>query len=339
MVPPRGYRSRPPPPSDSSFHAQTRRVKRAPAPGPRSTGEAIVHHGSGATRWRPNCWYPRHQKGATAPYRGFAAGRYSEMFRVWPLQLASFFEAYDRLREIMRENGSDPATRARAAAGLHAIAADYKKLTDIEGPARRATALAERIERGEIDDIGGRLAEWLDSLRDEVQHRLFFGLTTEEARLYVAPDLPEEVATRFPSAVREVGDASRCLALDFPTASAYHSVRALEVVLQTLAAELGIEKGRNWQTAIDQIEKELRSRRSSQDPEHRAWVKEWDRFYADVAQHFYYLKNAQRNPTMHWSTETFDTRRAHLLREHTIQLLEAVSERLSEAPAAESTRS
>lgn len=257
------------------------------------------------------------------------------MFRVWPLQLASFFEAYERLQEILQEDGSDPATRAGAAAALRTIAADYQRLTDIEGPARRAEALAERIERGEIHDIGGRLAEWLDSLRDELQRRLFFGLTTEEAQLYVAPDLPQDVAARFPSAGREVGDASRCLALGFPTASAYHSVRALEVVLQLLAAELGIEKGQNWQAAIDQIEKELRSRRSSQDAEHRAWVKEWDRFYTDVAQHFYYLKSAQRNPTMHWSTETVDTRKSRLLREHTIQLIEAVSERLSEAPPTE----
>lgn len=257
---------------------------------------------------------------------GFAV----KMFRVWPLQLASFFAAYERLRTVLREDAHDPATRAGAANALRTIAEDYTRLTDIEGPARRAKALADRIDRGEIDDIGGRLAEWLDSLRDELEHRLFFGLTTEEARLYVAPDLPQEVAARLPSAAKEIGDASRCLALGFHTASAYHSVRALEVVLELLAAELGIQKGQNWQTAIDQIEKELRSRRSSQDPADRDWVKKWDRFYADVAQHFYYLKSAQRNPTMHWSTEQVDSRRARLLREHTTQLIEAVSERISE---------
>lgn len=165
-----------------------------------------------------------------------------------------------------------------------------------------------------------------------MDQRLFFGMTAEETALYREADLPRKVVNRFPIAANEIGEASQCLALERPTASAYHSIRALEVVLNVIAAELGVRRGQNWQTAIDQIEKELRTRRESKDPTTKAWVGKWDRFYAGLAQHFHYLKTAQRNPRMHWSTETIDHRRARSLRQHTIELIEAASEHLREVP-------
>jgi len=253
-----------------------------------------------------------------------------DMFRAWPLDVVTFFKAYERLIAVSREGSLDSGTYPGVAEGLRTIADAHEQLANINSSAMGARRLADLIESGEVGDLSGRLAQWLDMVRDEFERCLFLGLTTEEARLYMAPDLPEEVGDRFPAARQEIGYASRCLALDMPTASAFHSIRALEVVLGIIASELNVARGQNWHNALQQIEKELRTRRESQDPEVKAWERRWGEFYAEAAQHFMYLKKAQRNPTMHWSTETIDHRRARQLRQHTIELIEAVAERLSE---------
>lgn len=260
-----------------------------------------------------------------------------EMFEIWPLKLRKFFDRWETIPKLLETDPEDAWDRQQASDALREIAEGWETLAGFSASARAARRLADRIERGDLENLSVRGDEVLRLYQDELEECLFFGLTREEAHLFKDPDLPSETADRFPSAAQEIGDASRCLALDMPTASAFHSIRALEVVLAVVASELKIErgqKGQNWQEAIDRIEKALRKRRDDK-ATWGEWLGKWNDFYTGLAIHYYHLKNAKRNPIMHWSTETVDNRRARQLREHTIQLIEAVSERLSEPPPTE----
>ncbi len=53
----------------------------------------------------------------------------------------------------------------------------------------------------------------------------------------------------------------------------------------------------NWNTAIDQIEKEIRSR--SKKTHGESWITDDEPFYTGAAVHFRVVKNAWRNHTMH----------------------------------------
>lgn len=253
-----------------------------------------------------------------------------QMFSVNPIQLAKFFEGFEGLRQLLQSSPSDFQHRERAANALRNFGQDLEKLVDSGALSRRARSLADRIEEGATECIAGRMAEFMDSVQGELEGRLFFGMTEEETRLYTEPDFPEKVADRFPSASQEIAEASRCLALDLPTASAFHSVRALEVLLNAILNELGLDRPPNWYKALSKIEKEIKDRRNSSDPRDSSWGKEWGDFYAELASHFLHLKNAQRNPTVHWTAQVIDTKRARQMRTHTIQLIETASEHLSE---------
>ena len=256
------------------------------------------------------------------------------MFRIWPKLVANVIAQLEELEEIFRRQPREEDWR-NAKTRLVSIAEDYEKLTDMKTVSRAALRLADRIEKA--DDtcgLSGRFAAFRELLVDDLEQRLFFGLTAEESRLYVDSPLSPGATKAFPSAADELWDASRCLALGQPTASSYHAVRALEVALTVIARELQVQAGKNWHTAIEQVEKELRHRRGLKgtDPVMKAWVEKWDAFYTDAASHFFHLKSAYRNPTMHWSTQAIDEQRARRLRTHTIELVESLAERVAEQP-------
>ena len=72
-----------------------------------------------------------------------------------------------------------------------------------------------------------------------------------------------------------------------------HLMRALEPALEALATSLGIEAGQNWNTALNQIDAELRKiGRSSHGPSEEQWASE-------AVLQLRAIKNAWRNHAMH----------------------------------------
>lgn len=114
--------------------------------------------------------------------------------------------------------------------------------------------------------------------------------------LYLRHAFGEEVSRSFPSSEPEISDAGSCIALGQYTAAVCHLMRALEPALTALAAEFGVDFRANWNSALDDTEKSIRSRDNAN--KRPNWDAEKD-FYIDAATHFFHVKNAWRNYTMH----------------------------------------
>jgi hypothetical protein len=103
-------------------------------------------------------------------------------------------------------------------------------------------------------------------MHDELAITYLLILSNQDADLYSAErPFGQDVATQFPFLVYELDEAAKCLALDRSTASAFHSIRALEAAIKALARCLGIPDptravDRNWGKVLGTIETEFKRR-------------------------------------------------------------------------------
>lgn len=112
----------------------------------------------------------------------------------------------------------------------------------------------------------------------------------------------ERVSDVFPAASKDIKSCGSCFALSEYTAAVYHALRALEIPIQAMSSDLGIDKFKNWNSALNELEQAVRSR------DNHSNLSDWDtkkEFYTDAINHLFAVKNAWRNHTMHLQL-TFD---------------------------------
>lgn len=129
----------------------------------------------------------------------------------------------------------------------------------------------------------------------EAGERTFIALAHAHSS-FLSPTAPlfgEAVENAFPLAGQEIADAGKCRAAGLWTASVMHLMRAIEEPLGLLAQRLGVETTQNWNSALNQIEAELRARKRSQ---HGADEEQWA---AEATAHLRAIKNAWRNYAQH----------------------------------------
>jgi len=143
----------------------------------------------------------------------------------------------------------------------------------------------------------------LGDLLDEINSRFFdessglsmFYIEQSALAYYNKTDLfGEQFKTNFPAANVEVSEAGNCFAFDRYTASVFHLMRALEVVLRALFQTLGLPPlssagERNWNGILRQIKDKLDADKSI--PGHD--------FYDSAYAFLVAAKNPMRNATMH----------------------------------------
>lgn len=136
-----------------------------------------------------------------------------------------------------------------------------------------------RIMQGELEDHA--------FLRVEPAHRMFYENPLEEWR---------DAVGRFPSAQRDLEEASKCLALDRPTACVFHLMRAMGPALTAIAEVLEIRKHfPTWSAFLIAFRSAYTVRfsgKTAADADALA-------FYSGVEAHLTSVKDAWRNPTMH----------------------------------------
>jgi hypothetical protein len=131
----------------------------------------------------------------------------------------------------------------------------------------------------------------------------------------------------FPTSTRELRRAASCYALGEATASVFHSMRALEPALNTLAEVLGVTFAyENWQKVIEQIESKVRD--LGQQPKSPSKVNE-EKFYGAAASHLYFVKNAWRNHVSH-TRDTYSDLEASAVMDRTRQFIESLCPNLAE---------
>lgn len=117
-----------------------------------------------------------------------------------------------------------------------------------------------------------------------------------------SPLFGAEVQSQFPSAVYEIEEAAKCLAVGRSTAGVFHLMRVMEVGIHAAARCLGVPdpvkgSGKNWGMILKNIHT-ARTVKSSATP--KSWDVPTDEAYFDaIYATLDAVRNAWRNTTMH----------------------------------------
>lgn len=168
------------------------------------------------------------------------------------------------------------------------------------GPAVRKQLVRTQgifAKRAGLDEAHKALSELHSRFRDELEDLQFLHVSAGRVPGYEARTLfGAAVEQAFPSSVLEIQDAGRCIALNQGTAGVFHTMRALEPALIALGKKFEVNVAENWNSALNDIEAAIRDR-----PSKKNWPnwREEEPFYAQACTHFFMIKNAWRNHTMH----------------------------------------
>lgn len=150
-------------------------------------------------------------------------------------------------------------------------------------------------------EIAKTISQLQSSIVIELKQRNFIGLTSIEHELYnqTKPHMGQEVADKFPSALYEIDEAGKCLALGRATATVFHLMRILEISICAIHHCLSINvplvgNNRNWGSILKRIREEIREK----DKQNSYQWKDKDNFQ-DIYARLDAIKDAWRNKTMH----------------------------------------
>jgi hypothetical protein len=160
----------------------------------------------------------------------------------------------------------------------------------------RISGLLQFPDKPTNREIGVAFTDLEIRIHDEVARHLCFMVPVDRAKLYTESSLfGADVTERFPSAIIDIEEAGKCLAMQRGTAAVFHLMRVMEVGLKATAGALGIPYAPSWESYLRQI-------KASMDDDWKKKPVKWRKsepFFRDVHAHLYAVKSAWRNPTMH----------------------------------------
>lgn len=162
---------------------------------------------------------------------------------------------------------------------IHLIMTDMANEAMTQLVKRKCEDLRNRIE----DELEGRALYVVYSNVELLEGPALFGAAVDKA---------------FPSARHDIAEAGKCLAFRRSTACVIHLMRTLEVGLACLADALGLHlTTENWNTILNEVENEIRSRTKATHGDE--WKDVQEPYFAEAATHFRLVKNAWRNHAVH----------------------------------------
>jgi hypothetical protein len=166
------------------------------------------------------------------------------------------------------------------------------------------------------------------AMRVELGSMLFKAIPRDRSN-YASPKWLEklQLVTKFPTSFTELERSGMCYALGQPTASVFHSMRALEPGLAALAKPFEVSSTHeNWQNIINDIEKEIRKLGNAQKTQQRI---DDETFFGGAVSHLYFVKNAWRNHVAH-TRESYGDDEAHKILQRAVEFIESLCPRLQE---------
>jgi hypothetical protein len=135
-----------------------------------------------------------------------------------------------------------------------------------------------------------------DAMFSELRTMIFLRVRYEYSKFLEDKQLfGAEVADKFPSAIRDIEAAGKCVAYEMGTATVFHLMRIMEVGLKCLAKPLGIPYAPSWESYLKQIETKITAKHKSKGVK---WKRD-ETFFRDILGSLQMIKIAWRNPTMH----------------------------------------
>lgn len=208
-----------------------------------------------------------------------------------------------KLAESFREMGvATEYVGARVASIAAYRTSDALKDTDNDAPSFQQI-------RDTAEDIESRLRDELSMISFVVfnpQQVAYFG----DAHTLVKWN----IAQLFPSAMGELEEAAKCLAMSRPTASAFHSMRFLEIGLKAFAKSLGVDDPtkpaeKNWAVVLEKIKTAVQDKYPAKKRQSKSEGALADELYT----HLDAVRNPWRNATMHVDAVYTEAEAQHIL--------------------------
>lgn len=221
-----------------------------------------------------------------------------------------------------------PEDAKRVAACLKQIAAESTHLS-LPLTSKLAQRLSAVVATQKIKEIAENIGELESRFHDEVEDRKLFLISPELFRFYDNSTLAgEHFKANFPRANTELIEAGNCLVLDRYTACVFHLMRALDIALMSLQAQLGIPlpdklTARTWGNTLGRIKTQM-------DLNNTTPPAGWDKEFHDKAYTFIQaVKTAFRDTTMHVES-SYDQASAQSVFNVSIEVLKHLATRLKE---------
>jgi hypothetical protein len=161
----------------------------------------------------------------------------------------------------------------------------------------QAKRLAEAARRKwQPDEMRGMIASLRDRLEDELKPQLFLFLQADLHKYLNGVSLLDKRAReKFPTSLPEIRQAGRCLAFGEDTASVFHLMRAMELVVARLCRKLKIKNlERVWGSLLSEMGGKIKLM-----PDDTSRRKEKKDAWSEAHSSLYHVKQAWRNKTMH----------------------------------------
>jgi hypothetical protein len=189
---------------------------------------------------------------------------------------------------------------------------------------KEAPAL-QRFDRDQVRELDATFQALAQVILHESQTKVAMVLSPEMAKLY-SPENPHfgsVVRDKFSRAIPEIDEAAKCRALGRPTASVFHLMRAVELVLKSAHACLGLTspKSLNWTDWLTPIREERLRRGGTK------WAE--NNFFQEVWQRLDSIKDSQRNSTMHVES-IYTEEEARIIFENTRLFMQKVADRMDQ---------
>lgn len=150
-------------------------------------------------------------------------------------------------------------------------------------------------------ELKAAVTQLRDRISDELDTVYFLHMPLQKAQIYYdAHPFGEAVSDKFPKAITDIQEASKCLAVGRFTACVFHLMRVMELSVQYLGGKLNQSNTNEgeWQTILNKVNGAIK--RMSNPPTRLTSKQKAERdTYAEAAVYLENVKNAWRNNVMH----------------------------------------
>jgi hypothetical protein len=140
-----------------------------------------------------------------------------------------------------------------------------------------------------------------DRIRDELDTVYFLHVPFEKAKVYYrSHPFGEAVTNKFPKAITDIQEASKCLAVARYTACVFHLMRVMEIGVQYLGKKLKLSDTheKEWQAILNSVNGAIKKMGTPTTPL-TSRQKTARNKYSQAAVYLENVKNAWRNNVMH----------------------------------------
>lgn len=163
------------------------------------------------------------------------------------------------------------------------------------------------IKEYKIDTVVHSIMHLISRIKDDLSSQYYFHMDMKDVPLFHnAEPFGAKVSAKFPKAIEDIEEASKCLALQRPTACVFHLMRAMEIVVKRLGKRLGVKNvEKEWGKILSDIDSAIRAMPDANEKEKRKKSR-----WSEARANLYHVKQAWRNETMH-PKQTYTREQAH----------------------------